>query len=97
MSKTINQNQEYYDLLNLNSALSQALIKEGFPNSIHYLKDIASVKVGMFKYKNIEKIPDLTSEILESIILFNNFLCFYNSKPLGGVILCRYVVHLIIT
>ena len=88
---SINQNQAYYDLVNLNSTLSQQLIKNGFPNSIHYLKDIASVKVGMFKYENIEKIPNLTSEILESIILFNNFLCFYDS-PHVGKILCRYII-----
>lgn len=87
----INQNQAYYDLCNLNSTLSQQLIKNGFPNSIHYLKDIASVKVGMFKYENIEKIPNLTSEILESIVLFNNFLCFYK-HPALGLILCRYIV-----
>lgn len=88
----MNQNQEYYNLCNLNSWLSQKLIKNGFPNSIHYLKDIASVKVGMFKYKNIEKIPNLTSEILETIILFNNFLCFYKS-PNVGIILCRYRIN----
>ena len=85
----INQNQEYYAFMNLNSVLNQALIKNGFLNSIHYLKDIASVKVGMFKYKRIEKIPNLTSEILETIILFNNFLCFYEHPQLG-IILCRY-------
>lgn len=85
----VNQNMEYYEFMNLNSALSQKLIKEGYINGIHYLKDIASVKVGMFKYKGIEKIPNLTSEILESIILFNNFLCFYNHPQLG-IILCRY-------
>lgn len=85
----INQAQEYYAFMNLNDVLNQKLIKEGFLNSIHYLKDIASVKVGMFKYKNIEKIPNMTSEILETIILFNNFLCFYN-HPLLGMILCRY-------
>lgn len=88
----MNQNQEYYNLCNLNSWLSQNLIKNGFPNSIHYLKDIASVKVGMFKYKNIEKIPNLTSEIVETIILFNNFLCFYKSTNVG-IILCRYRIN----
>lgn len=87
----MNQNQLYYDFMNLNDALSRALIKDGFPNSIHYLKDIASVKVGMFKYKNIEKIPNLTSEIVETIMLFNNFLCFYD-VPGVGKLLCRYVI-----
>lgn len=87
-----NTNQEYYDLCNLNSYLSKQLIKNGFPNSIHYLKDIASVKVGMFKYKGIEKITNLTSEILETAILFNNFLCFYD-VPGVGLSLCRYIVN----
>lgn len=85
------QEQEYYAFMNLNSMLKQTLIKDGFLNSLHYLKDIASVKVGMFKYKNIEKIPNMTSEILETIILFNNFLCFYDS-PAFGIMLCRYRV-----
>ena len=86
----VNANQMYYDLVNLNSVLSQALIKNGFPQGIHYLKDIASVKVGMFKYEGIEAIPNLTSEIFETILLFNNFLCFYKSPALG-IILCRYI------
>ena len=86
----INQNQEYYQLVNLNDTLSQALLKNGVPQGIHYLKDIASVKVSMFKYKGIEAIPNLTSEILETIILFNNFLCFYN-HPALGIILCRWI------
>ena len=43
------QEQQYYAFMNLNDVLSQKLIKEGFLNCIHYLKDIASVKVGMFK------------------------------------------------
>ena len=86
----MSQEWQYYDFMNLNSALSQRLHKEGFLNSIHYLKDIASVKVGMFRYNGIEKIPNLTSEIFETIVLFNNFLCFYDVPGLG-VTLCRYV------
>lgn len=88
----INQNQEYYSLMNLNDTLSQALIKQGIPNGFHYLKDIASVKVSMFRYKNIEKIKNLTSEILETALLFGNFLCFYKS-PTVGLGLFRYVVN----
>ena len=82
----------YYDFMNLNSALSQALIKQGYIGALHDVKDIASVKVSQFKYKNIEKIPDLTSEILEMALLFNFQLCFYNSPALGWV-LCRYVMN----
>lgn len=82
----------YYDFMNINSALSQALIKQGYIGALHDVKDIASVKVSQFKYKNIEKIPDLTSEILECCLMFNFQLCFYNSPSLGWV-LCRYVMN----
>ena len=80
----------YYDFMNLNSALSQALIKEGYIGSLHYVKDIASVKVSEFKYKNIEKIPELTSEIMEMALLFFFQLCVYE-VPGIGVGLFRYV------
>lgn len=82
----------YYDFMNLNSALSQALIKQNYFGALHDVKDIASVSVSQFKYKNIEKIPDLTSEILEMALLFNFQLCFYKSTSLGWV-LCRYVMN----
>ena len=80
----------YYDFMNMNSALSQALIKQGYIGGLHYVKDIASTKVSEFKYDNIEKIPNLTSEILECALLFNFHLCFYNSPALGWI-LCRYI------
>lgn len=82
----------YYDFINPNQALAKALIKQNYIGGLHYIKDIASTKVSMFKYKNIEKyIPDLTSEILETIILFNFNLCFANVAGLGWI-LCRYTV-----
>lgn len=80
----------YYDFMNMNDALSRALIKEGYVGGLHYIKDIASTKVSEFKYENIDKIPNLTSEILEMALLFNFQLCFYNSKALGWI-LCRYI------
>lgn len=80
----------YYDFINPNSALSQALIKHGYIAGLHYVKDIASVKVSEFKYKNIEKIPNLTSEILETALLFNFQLCIYD-VPEVGLGLYRYV------
>lgn len=80
----------YYDFMNMNSALSQALIKQNYIGGLHYIKDIASTKVSEFKYENIEKIPNLTSEILETIMLFNFQLCFYKSNTLGWI-LCRYI------
>lgn len=82
--------QWYYDFMNMNSALSQALIKNGYISSLHYVKDFASLSVSAFKYKNIERLPNLTSEILECAIMFNYCLCFYKSESLGWI-LCRYI------
>lgn len=82
--------QWYYDFMNMNDALSRSLIKNGYLSSLHYIKDFASLKVSEFRYKNIEKIPNLTSDILEACIMFNYCLCFYNVKGIGWV-LCRYV------
>lgn len=79
----------YYDFMNMNSALSQALIKNGYVANLHYIKDFASLNVSNFRYKNIEKLPNLTSEILECAIMFNYCLCFYKSAALGWI-LCRY-------
>lgn len=80
----------YYDFMNLNHAVSKALINGKLPYEIHYIKDIMSTKISMFKYKNIERIPNLTSQILEMALMFNFNLCFYNHPSLGWV-LCRYV------
>lgn len=82
-------NAWYYAWSNPNSALSMALHKEGLGFGIRYLKDILSVKVSMFRYKNIEKIPNLTSEILETAITFGWCLCFYESG--AGLGLYRFV------
>ena len=81
----------YYDFMNLNHAVSKALVNGKLPYEIHYIKDIMSTKISMFKYKNIERIPNLTSQILEMALMFNFNLCFYKHPALGWV-LCRYVV-----
>lgn len=80
----------YYDFMNPNQALSRALLKEGLAFELHYIKDIGSTKISMFRYKNIDKIKDLTSEILETSLMFTWNLCFYRSIPLGGWILCKF-------
>ena len=79
----------YYDFMNPNSALAMALHKQNMLFGIRYLKDILSTKVSMFRYDNIEKIPGLTSEILELAINFNCMLCFYDSG--AGLGLFRWV------
>lgn len=80
----------YYDYMNLNHAVSKALIDGKLPYEIHYVKDILSTASSMFKYKNIERIPNLTSQIVEMALMFGNFLCFYKVPGLGWA-LCRYV------
>lgn len=80
----------YYDFMNPNQALSRALLKEGLPFEIHYIKDIASTKISMFKYDGIEKIKDLTSEILETSLMFTWNLCFYKYDAIGGWVLCKF-------
>lgn len=55
---------------------------------IRWLKDIVNTKVQMVQYKGL---PDkLTSKIVETALLFNNFLCLYKSEELGEIILARY-------
>ena len=81
----------YYNFMNMESAVQRCLVKGTLPYDIRYLKDIVSTRVSMFKYKNIEKIKGLTSEILETALMFSSHLCFYKSVALGGWVLCRYV------
>lgn len=81
----------YFDWINPASALKQSLIKGDKVVEFHHIKDIVSTKLSQFSYKNIERIPSLTTEILEMALLFSNFLCFYNSPTLGWG-LYRYTV-----
>lgn len=53
-----------------------------------WLKDIINTKVSMFKYKNLP--GTLTSQIMETSLLFRNYLCFYYDKRLQEVVLCCY-------
>lgn len=81
-------NMEIYDFFNLNTALKKNILSGDFKLSLRYLKDFLNTKISIFEY---EELPTpLTSQIVESMMLFNNRLCWYNDKILG-VILCRYV------
>lgn len=85
----MNTNQEYYNFMNLSSYLKKTLLKGSYtPDYIRWFKNIASVSISMFSYENLPN--GLTSEILEKALMFNNNLCFYNSKKYG-IILCRYL------
>lgn len=82
----------YYNFMNLGNYLSKELIKGGKFPFFRYIKDIVNTKVSMFQIKNIERIPDLTNQILFGASMFQNCLCFYNNIATGGWILCRYVI-----
>lgn len=79
----------YYDFMNMNQSLKGALIKGGVPwLQFRYIKDMVNTKIGMFEYENC---PDgLTSQIIETAIMFNAHLCLYN-VPGIGVVLGKYV------
>ena len=75
-----------YDYANL----SQLMKRLGLDNryiKFKYLKGLVNTKISMFKYKGLPE--NLTSEILETALMFNNHLCFYKSETLG-LILCRW-------
>lgn len=79
----------YYNFMNLEHCLNAGILKGHYtPEYLKWFKDIASVSISMFKYKNLPQ--DLTSEIIERALMFTNNLCFYKSNTLG-VILCRYL------
>ena len=81
----------YYNLMNIDDCVKQTLIKGNIPmNYIRYIKDIPNIKVSMFTYSG--KLPNmLTSNILETALLFVNNLCFYKIKGTGDWTLCRYI------
>lgn len=86
----MNENNCYYNFMNLNEYLNKCKIK-GLSYSGDYLKwfkNIASTKISMFKYKNLPK--GLTSNIIEKSLFFNNHLCLYKSD-LFGIVLCKYL------
>lgn len=83
----MNPNELFYDYNNL----AQYLNKMGIVGDNVYLrwvKDIINTKITMFNYENLPS-DDLTSEIIERALMFNNFLCAYKSDSLGFII-CRY-------
>lgn len=87
-----NQMWQIYDYYNLSEATNRAL-HEGvnpFGGSWKYVHDIVNTACSMFSYKGIEKlIPELTSQIIETSLIFSSNLCFYNDPSLGWVF-CRY-------
>ena len=82
----------YYNFLNTSQFLKERMIKDGLPiGGFRYIKDIIDMRVGMFSYDNLPE--GLTSEILETALMFCNKLCFYYSEGLGKWVLARFLPH----
>lgn len=78
----------YYNYYNLEDYLKKNLVDPS-EDYLRWVKDIINTKVSMFEYENLPE--GLTSEIMETALMFNNFLCLYKSEALGSVVLCRYL------
>ena len=72
---------KFYNYMNLESYLGKLGIEYPSSKYIKWVKDIMNTKIGMFTYGNLPK--GLTSQIIELALLFNNHLCFYDSKTTG--------------
>lgn len=80
-------NQQYYNYMNLREYME----KQGLACSddwLRWFKDLAVTKMTQFYYDNLP--GSLTSEILETALMYNNHLCFADVPGLG-IILCRYL------
>lgn len=78
---------KYQNYYNLDDYLKKNLVGDN-KGYLRWLKDIINTKESMFSYDSLPE--GLTSEIMETSLMFNNFLCLWNS-PVLGTILCRYM------
>lgn len=84
----MSSNTQYYNYMNLREYVDKLGITA--PDDwLRWFKDIAVTKITQFYYDNLP--GSLTSEILETALMYNNHLCIANVKGLG-VILCRYII-----
>ena len=80
-------NEIFYNYNNLESYMNKMqLAYDG--TWLRWVKEIINTKIIMFNYENLPS-SDLTSEIMERALMFNNFLCGYND-PVLGFIICRW-------
>lgn len=78
----------YYDFINASETMKRSLIK-GDLGEFRYIKDIINTRIGMFTYENL---PDsLTSQIIETALMFRTNLCFYKCEGMDELVLCNYV------
>ena len=72
---------QYYNYMNLESYLNKLQLKyDG--EWLRWVKDIINTKVTMFSYE-LDPKYELTSEIIEKSLMFNNFLCAADVPGLG--------------
>ena len=68
----------------LSSFMSAAIVSYSFKLTL------SNILLAILTTSEISNLPDgLTSQIIEQSLMFNNFLCFYNSNEFG-LVLCRY-------
>ena len=81
----------YYEYANLSTTVKADMIKGNrFVRDFRYIKDIIDMKISMFDYEDLPD-EDLTSEILETALMFNNKLCFYFIPGLQSWKLCKWL------
>ena len=71
----------YYNYMNLESYMAK-LGLEYDATYMRWVKDIIDVKLSMFSYDNVSEY-ELSSDIMERALMFNNFLCGYDVPGMG--------------
>ena len=86
-------NNWYVDFMNPEWFVNKVLHSEGYRYvNFRNIKNIINTRISMFGYEGIdkEKFPMLTSTILETALMFQTSLCFYEVPSLGGWFLLKY-------
>ena len=71
----------YYNYMNLESYVNQLGLNYD-RTYFRWVKDIIDVKLSMFSYENVSEY-ELSSDIMERALMFNNFLCGYDVPGVG--------------
>lgn len=71
----------YYNFMNLESYINQLGLNYD-RTYFRWVKDIIDVKLSMFSYENVSEY-ELSSDIMERALMFNNFLCGYDVPGVG--------------
>lgn len=77
----MNDGQVFYNYNNLQEYCNKlGLVYD--QDYFRWIQAIINTKLGMFSYKNVEQY-ELTSDIMERALMFNNFLCGYDIPGVG--------------